>query len=211
MEKELYIVRHGETELNRMRIVQGSGIDSHLNEKGRAQSMAFYNAYKYIDFDFVYTSALKRTVQTIHNFLLDGVPYKSLEELNEISWGTHEGKAPEPSLIEAYNKVVEKWLNEDYDAALPDAETPNELRLRLLRFVKEFKQNSHKKVLVCTHGRALRCLLTILSDEPLKEMEKYKHSNTGVFKLIFKEGTFVRITNNCTAHLNTEYLTSKDW
>ena len=40
--KEIYIIRHGETELNRLGIVQGRGVDSDLNDTGRAQAEAFY-------------------------------------------------------------------------------------------------------------------------------------------------------------------------
>ncbi len=32
MDKELYIIRHGETELNRLGIVQGRGVNSDLND-----------------------------------------------------------------------------------------------------------------------------------------------------------------------------------
>ena len=49
--KELYIIRHGETELNRLGIVQGRGINSDLNDTGRAQAEAFYQYYKETKFD----------------------------------------------------------------------------------------------------------------------------------------------------------------
>lgn len=211
MEKEVFIIRHGETELNRLRIVQGSGIDSELNEKGRGQAQLFHKQYSSYNFDFVYTSALRRTLQTVSGFILDGIPYKSLSELNEISWGTHEGKEPEPSLINAYNNIVDCWLDEDYDAALPLAESPNQMKRRLEKFVEELKSSQGERILVCTHGRALRCLMTILLDEPLKEMEKYQHSNRGFFKLIFKNGVFESEFQNCTDHLNSEFIPPKDW
>lgn len=194
-----------------MRIVQGSGIDSSLNEKGFAQSLAFYELYKNTGFDFVFTSSLKRTVQTVHNFILDGIPYKSSADINEISWGTHEGKAPDPVLIQAYNEVVAKWMEKDYNASLPAAESPNQMRVRLSRFVEELIQSPYKKLLICTHGRALRCLMTILHEEPLFEMEKYQHSNTGLFRIKYKGGKFGASDSNCTKHLNTDFLKSKDW
>ena len=51
-----------------MGIVQGRGMDTELNEKGRAQAEAFYQAYKDVPFDKIYTSTLKRTHQTVQNF-----------------------------------------------------------------------------------------------------------------------------------------------
>ncbi|HEY0898299.1 MAG TPA: histidine phosphatase family protein, partial [Sphingobacteriaceae bacterium] len=64
MEKTLYIIRHGETELNRRGIVQGRGMNTDLNELGKKQAEAFYQAYFHIPFDKIYTSTLKRTHQT---------------------------------------------------------------------------------------------------------------------------------------------------
>ncbi|MEM8893303.1 MAG: histidine phosphatase family protein, partial [Bacteroidota bacterium] len=58
--KRLYIVRHGETEYNRKRMVQGSGIDAPINEKGQRQAQAFYNAYKEYPFQKAYISKLQR-------------------------------------------------------------------------------------------------------------------------------------------------------
>ena len=38
--KEIFIIRHGETELNRLGIVQGSGVDAGLNDTGQQQAQA---------------------------------------------------------------------------------------------------------------------------------------------------------------------------
>ena len=44
--RRIIIARHGETELNRLGIVQGSGINPGLNEFGVAQAEALYSAYR---------------------------------------------------------------------------------------------------------------------------------------------------------------------
>ena len=41
--KDIYLIRHGETDYNRMGVVQGSGIDADLNELGNRQAQAFLN------------------------------------------------------------------------------------------------------------------------------------------------------------------------
>ena len=41
--KQLFIVRHGETDFNRQNIVQGSGVDKELNALGRLQAQNFTN------------------------------------------------------------------------------------------------------------------------------------------------------------------------
>jgi bisphosphoglycerate-dependent phosphoglycerate mutase len=39
--KDIYLIRHGETDYNRLGVVQGSGIDADLNDLGRRQAQAF--------------------------------------------------------------------------------------------------------------------------------------------------------------------------
>ena len=78
----LYIIRHGETEYNRQGIVQGSGVDGDLNQMGRKQAHFFYRYYQHIHFDYIVTSVLKRTHQTVEPFLLRGL----LETKREVSF-----------------------------------------------------------------------------------------------------------------------------
>ena len=44
--KDIYLIRHGETDYNRMGVVQGSGIDADLNELGNRQAQAFFEHYQ---------------------------------------------------------------------------------------------------------------------------------------------------------------------
>ncbi|NJN78265.1 MAG: histidine phosphatase family protein [Saprospiraceae bacterium] len=90
--KELYIIRHGETDFNRQGIIQGSGVNSSLNEVGKLQSLRFFNQYKNLDFDYVYTSNLKRTHESVQHFINQGITWRVRAEIREISWGIHEGQ-----------------------------------------------------------------------------------------------------------------------
>jgi len=60
-QKTIYLIRHGETDFNRRGVVQGSGVDSDLNDMGRAQAQAFFQAYQHVPFEKLYVSGLKRT------------------------------------------------------------------------------------------------------------------------------------------------------
>ncbi len=50
MNKTLYIVRHGQTDLNKRGIIQGRGMDTDLNDEGRKQAAQFFNTYKSVPF-----------------------------------------------------------------------------------------------------------------------------------------------------------------
>ena len=103
--KKLYIIRHGETEYNKLGMVQGSGIDAPLNETGELQAEAFYQAYHHIPFQKIYTSNLGRTQQTVQKFIDQGIPYEALADMREISWGSQEGVAFTPESSTEYQRI----------------------------------------------------------------------------------------------------------
>ena len=84
--KTLYIVRHGQTDLNKQGIVQGRGRNTDLNEEGRKQAGEFFEAYKNVHFDKIYISELKRTQPSLQQFLDLGIPYEPLDFLAALSF-----------------------------------------------------------------------------------------------------------------------------
>ena len=66
MLREIFLVRHGQTDYNLKNIVQGRGVDSSINQTGRDQASKFYDKYGSLDFELVITSTLKRTKQTVN-------------------------------------------------------------------------------------------------------------------------------------------------
>ncbi len=80
IQKTLYIVRHGQTDLNKQGIVQGRGMNTDLNDEGRKQAALFFNAYKDVPFNKIYISELKRTQQSIQQFIDLGIPYKNCQD-----------------------------------------------------------------------------------------------------------------------------------
>ncbi len=194
----LYIIRHAETEYNRKGIIQGSEVDSNINSIGDKQSESFYNYYKSINFDKIYVSALKRTFQTVRRFIDQGIPYEKIKEFNEISWGVNQGKNDD---LEDYSKLIETWLAGDLDNKFEEGESPNEMSLRLVKGFDKVLKDNNDIVLLCIHGRALRILLSKIIDNDLTKMDKYIHSNTGLYILDYKNGKFNTIEMNSRKHI----------
>ncbi len=205
---EIYIIRHGETELNRLHIVQGSGVDSSLNDKGRAQSQAFFKKYNQRNFDVVISSKLKRTHETIAPFVEQKIPWEQTADINEICWGVHEGKPSEPWMIEAYKNMQASWATGDLDARLEEGESAKELLFRISNFVNHLKTRTEKRILVCSHGRAMRCLIAVLKDWPMAKMEEVNHANTGLYLVELVDGKFEFKLENDTSHY--AYLTKTE-
>lgn len=199
--KLIYIIRHGETDYNRLGVVQGCGIDSSLNEKGIKQAQSFYNYYKDIQFQKIYTSALQRTQQSVLPFIEAGKPYQVFSQLNEISWGVFEGKPQNETERKAYWDVVNAWKFGNFNAKIENGESAAELQMRQESFIQLLKFQKESCVLVATHGRAMKSLLCTMLQLPLTQMESFEHSNLCLYILEFNGHSFELITKNDTMHL----------
>ena len=195
---KLYIIRHAETEYNRKGIIQGSEVDSDINDIGESQANSFYEFYKDINFDKIYVSDLKRTFQTIRRFTENGSSYEKLKEFNEISWGVNQGKSDD---LEDYAELIDTWLAGNLDNKFEDGESPNEMSVRLVKGFNKVLDDDHDTVLLCIHGRALRILLSKIIDNDLTKMDKYVHSNTGLYILEYKNGKYEILESNLRNHL----------
>ncbi|TAE26031.1 MAG: histidine phosphatase family protein [Cytophagales bacterium] len=202
--KQIYIIRHGETDYNRRGVVQGSGVDADLNDMGRAQAEAFFLAYQHVPFSKIYISNLRRTLQTVQSFIDLGLPHERHAGLNEISWGIMEGKAPSNTDDVYYRDLTESWAAGQTDRTTDGGESPAQVRDRQKPVIDLIlSRPDENPVLVAMHGRAMRILLTWLMSEPLSEMDKYEHSNLCLYQLDYNYETaqFTLEKANDTAHL----------
>ena len=182
--KTIYLIRHGETDFNRRGVVQGSGIDSDLNELGIAQAKAFFEVYQYLPFDKIYTSELKRTHQTVAEFISLGIPHESHVGLNEISWGIKEGKVPNSQEDELYKSIISGWRNGNTHIPCEGGESPEDVAKRQKPFLDLLLSRPEEKlVLIAMHGRAMRILLTQILQLPLYQMDDFEHSNVCLYKI----------------------------
>lgn len=201
--KEIYIIRHGETELNRQGIVQGRGINSDLNDLGRAQAEAFYQKYKDVPFDKIYTSDLKRTWQTVQRFIDAKLPWEKLSGLDELAWGIWEGKPNTEEAREAFREMLQSWENGDYSAHFEGGESVQDVYERLKQPMEVLMTRPEEKtVLLCMHGRAMRVFLCLLLKKPLSEMTEFPHQNTVLYKMGFEDEKFTVLEFNSAVHLD---------
>lgn len=206
--KSIYLIRHGETDLNRRGVVQGSGVNSPLNEWGEAQAAAFFNAYQHVPFDKIYTSDLVRTHQSVRGFIKQGVPHESYEGLNEISWGIREGKEPNTGDSSYYKELVNAWQNGDVTQAADGGESPLQVRDRQLPVIETILSRPHERnILIAMHGRAMRVLLTTLLKQPLVKMDEHEHSNLCLYRINYSYDTQLfelEVSNDITHLLSLE-------
>lgn len=207
--KKLYIVRHGQTDYNRLNIIQGSGIDSDLNTIGLEQAQHFYKGYKETPFDFVYTSQLKRTYQSVSGFIQSGILYGSHRGLNEINWGVLEGKQSNNKVQALFHKTLEKWHSGKLDFALDGGESPLQMMERQKQFLDHMLSTPHETILIASHGRAMRSFLCLLTGVDARYMYQFPHTNLGLYVLEQTDDMLFRVVKqNSTTHLPPGLITA---
>ncbi len=201
--KKIYLIRHGQTDFNLKGIVQGSGVDASLNERGRQQAKLFYTQYKSYPFDKVYTSVLKRSIESVDGFIKDGLPHEKLAGLNEINWGTREGVVITPEEDVYYHAVLREWQLGNTTLQIEGGESPQDVFERQKSaFETIMSRKNEQKILICMHGRAMRILLCRMMNYPLKSMDVFEHQNLCLYQLDFTGSMFsIRLFNN-TDHLS---------
>lgn len=202
-EKTIYLIRHGETIFNKLKMVQGSGVDAELNETGQKQAWAFYETYKDIPFDKIYTSKLQRTHQTVAHFLHQKkIKVQQLTGLNEISWGNKEGRVINSDDDNQYRQMLQHWAEGDLTSKVINGESPLDVAKRQQMAWKYImSQFAESCILVCMHGRAMRILLCQLLGIGIEQMDRFEHSNTCLYILKFEQGKFTITLENDISHL----------
>jgi len=182
--KKIYLVRHGQTDMNLKGIVQGSGVDSSLNVTGKFQAKKFYEKYGNLPFDKIYISALQRTKESVEKFIDKGLPTEVLPELNEISWGIREGKVVDEEGSAYYKAMLKAWKMGQTDVRIEGGESPDEMAIRL-KFALDYimEKNEEHEILICMHGRAMRAMLCLMLNFPLKAMDIFEHENLCLYEL----------------------------
>ncbi len=212
MSKKIYIIRHGQTDYNLKGIVQGSGVDSSLNKKGREQAHSFFQQYKEIPFDKIYTSALRRTGESVEDFLAKGIPSESLTGLNEISWGTKEGQRITPEEDAYYHWMLNQWQLGQTHERIEGGESPEDVSRRQDIALKRILNQLGSTILICMHGRAMRILLCKLLNYPLRCMDMFEHENLCLYLLDSSESGFTVRKYNDTIHLkNVPKVDDSHW
>ena len=182
---ELYVARHGETEFNLERRIQGSGKDSPLTQKGIDQARALGKSLDGISFDAVYSSPSKRATDTVaiafggkHTPILD-------PRLKEIGMGAMEGMVWEDA-AELYPKSTNSLINPLNHTPPPGGEALQDMVDRVSAFMDDMAKTGHRRVFVLTHSYTLRVFQACTQDKPLEAIPKtrgFMNCEVTVFKL----------------------------
>jgi broad specificity phosphatase PhoE len=176
----ILLARHGETDWNLERRVQGHS-DTPLNETGRAQARALAETVADVTFDAIYSSDLARAQETARIVAESkGLEVTAVPDLRERNFGTWEGLTDQ--------KILERFPDAR-SGSWGDGETKEEMTARVLAALQQIATaHPDGRVLVVTHGGPVRALLVdcgIDGSGPI--------GNCSLYELRFRDGRFVAI------------------
>uniref|UniRef100_A0A8C3ADW1 6-phosphofructo-2-kinase/fructose-2,6-biphosphatase 4a n=1 Tax=Cyclopterus lumpus TaxID=8103 RepID=A0A8C3ADW1_CYCLU len=174
--RSIYLCRHGESELN----VNGQiGGDSGLTAGGKefAKKLSQFIQAQGISDLKVWTSQMKRTIQTAEALC---VPYEQWKVLNEIDAGVCEEMMYE-EIQDHYPLEFALRDQDKYRYRYPKGESYEDLVQRLEPVIMELERQEN--VLVVCHQAVMRCLLAYFLDKTAEELPYLKCPLHTVLKL----------------------------
>lgn len=175
---KLCIARHGETDWNKLGVLQG-WLDVPLNDLGRRQAVELATSFQSSGFSVVWSSPLARSRETadIIASALHLPPPSSHEGLKERHFGAIQG-IPKSELAELNPALMEQILRRNPAAEFVGGESMDEFADRVIAACLEIgAQHPGERVLVITHGWVLDVLSRHISGVPRSTVLRVKPKN----------------------------------
>ncbi len=200
---KLYLIRHGESEANRLRRFAGN-YDIDLTELGYAQADRIPLVFDSVQIDAIFASDLKRAYHTAvplaHSRGLEIIKEPDFREIRAGKW---EG-ALFDEILAQYSADYSVWKNDIGNAVCTDGESVAHLAERvqcaITRIAEDYKG---KTVVIATHATPIRSLLSLWETGSLTSMKAFSWvPNASVTTVSYENGRFSVDNIGYTGHLD---------
>ncbi|TQR20109.1 histidine phosphatase family protein [Psychrobacillus vulpis] len=166
----LYITRHGETEWNTQKRMQGWQ-DSELTESGINNAVYLGKSLKDTPIDIVFSSPSNRTLKTASLICADrNIPIIIDENLKEMNMGVWEGET-QSSIKENHPVEFHHFWNAPQHFTPVGGETFLETRDRALKALNRIKEDYHSgNILIVTHSVIIKCFISIIKNQSIEKI-----------------------------------------
>ena len=167
-----FLVRHGETEWNVERRIQGWS-DSPLTPVGRAQAEVHGRLLATHGIDRVLASPLGRTKQTVAPIVRETKVEAAYDpRLREGCMGEWSGR-PSQEIQSSYAEQWQARLDDPEGYRPPNGENRFDVKRRVAPLLEELNNAPHDQIVLVSHGITIRVLLELLlgySDETTRSL-----------------------------------------
>lgn len=188
---QVYLVRHGETQWNAERRIQGQS-DSPLTAKGEQQAWQVAERARTLGITHIISSDLGRTQQTARiiaeacgsDIILD-------PRLRELDMGVLEKRH-----VDTLTEQEEGWrrtlVNGTEDGRIPEGESMQELSVRVQAALADcLKLPEGSRPLLVSHGIALGCLVSTILGLPAYAERRLRLRNCSISRIDYQESPWL--------------------
>ena len=202
---KFYLVRHGETEWNKLGRFQGQ-YDTRLNDAGLEQARVIALAAREWDLSAIYASPLSRTMQVASEIGGPlGLPINTREGLMELGLGELEGVTGE-EMRAGWPQVFDTWNSTPELVAMPGGESLATLEERSWQVILELQgaHSSEDNLAVISHNFTIRAICGKVLGIPLANFHRLRLSlgSVSVFEMDTRGPRL--LTYNSTCHLQRQ-------
>lgn len=168
---KLYLTRHGETEWNVARKLQGWG-DSNLTEEGTRRAIKLGERLVDIDFDRIYSSPQGRALETARLIRGDkDTKIVTHDGLKELGLGLWEGMELD-AIEDLYPNEYHLYRNKPNEYESLEGESFQDLFERVEAFLEEILAMDVENILIISHGITIKAIITIIKGLTLDEFSE---------------------------------------
>jgi len=195
----IYLARHGETEWNLKRLLQGH-TDSPLTRQGVRQAKSLAKSLRRVNFSAIYSSDSGRAYRTASFVALNQqLTVVATKLLRERYFGRYEGKPWryfQTQLDRLLQRRQELVNHPDlYPLVDPTIESEDALTSRLILFLRQTSLNHlNQNILIVSHGGSIRTILLHLGYITTDQLSSLLIDNTA-YVVIRSDGTEFEVTH----------------
>jgi broad specificity phosphatase PhoE len=198
----VFLIRHGETEWNRLGIFRGTS-EVPLNATGKRQAQALGRYFAPTPPQFIYSSPRARALETaapVSRAAGSGKTVAGDEGFADIDRGEWEGLSHE-QVKAKWPDLYDRWLFEPKDVQFPGGETLEAVQRRAWQAFRRVSGGAAGTVAIVSHHVTLRALLCSLLELDLSHFRQFELAPASVSEARLEHGIWVLHRLNDTRHL----------
>lgn len=203
----VYLVRHGESELNAKKISQFP--HTPLSQKGLTQAEFIGKRLEKLPIDLIISSDYTRTQQTaeiinsfVHKEIIYSEFFREIRSPSEIMGNEYEDSKTIEIREQIHNNLEDPLYH------FSDEENTYDFKNRILKGIKLLEKREEKNIVLVTHGHALRMIVSLMMfgeqltpHEYIRVKEFLGTNNTGLSIAKYYKNKWTLVTWNDHAHL----------
>ncbi|MEM7767496.1 MAG: histidine phosphatase family protein [Pseudomonadota bacterium] len=181
-ERTLYFIRHGQTEWNRIKRMQGQW-NSDLDDHGRGQADANGRLLSGFGLDALYCSPLDRTRQTA-GFITRHVPLPVTYDDRLMEWDSGDWSGHMyADLPDRWPAEWAAWKADPFHARAPGGENYPDMFDRAQPFLAELLETGHRRIGIISHGMIGKVMIAGLASYDAAATLAIHQRNDVVFRV----------------------------